>query len=286
MGYSLDNSTDTTYVHDTSLDAKVAAGTGSHTLHVKAWGDKGALCVTDVTVKIETDASVEETTGIPSYATSVSSLQALSSWRAIHDARTPGSATGKTSIVGSPSRTGKTRAFVTSYKDSGGERYEASFGDDASATNFLYDAWVYVTDSIKYVANLEMDLNQVMSNGQTVIYGVQCDGYSHTWDYTHNLGTAAHPKGHWTHTSRSCRLQDWKKNAWHHIQIGYSRTDTGRVTYKAVWLDGVKETIDATVFSAHDLGWSPTLLTNFQIDGAGGSGKSTIYLDDLTIYRW
>jgi len=42
-----------------------------------------------------------------------------------------------------------------------------------------------------------------------------------------------------------------------------------------------------TVPSAFALGWAPTLLTNFQIDGAvAGSDTATAYLDDLTIYRW
>jgi hypothetical protein len=39
--------------------------------------------------------------------------------------------------------------------------------------------------------------------------------------------------------------------------------------------------------SAFAQGWSPTLLTNFQVDSyAAGSASSTVYLDDLTIYRW
>jgi hypothetical protein len=41
------------------------------------------------------------------------------------------------------------------------------------------------------------------------------------------------------------------------------------------------------VRSAFALGWAPTLLTNFQVDGSlSTSGTATAYLDDLTIYRW
>ena len=32
-------------------------------------------------------------------------------------------------------------------------------------------------------------MNQTMENGQTVIFGFQCDGYTSTWDYTRNAGT-------------------------------------------------------------------------------------------------
>ena len=62
--------------------------------------------------------------------------------------------------------------------------------------------------------------------------------------------------------------------------------DSGVVTYKSVRLDGVNSALNATVPSAFALGWSPTLLTNFQVDGIGASGSSTVYLDNLTLYRW
>jgi len=38
--------------------------------------------------------------------------------------------------------------------------------------------------------------------------------------------------------------------------------------------------------SAFALGWGPTLLTNFQIDGLGGYGTANVYIDKLTISRW
>ena len=74
------------------------------------------------------------------------------------------------------------------YKRQGDERYYVSFGDDTESTNFLYDTWVYFTSSSSQLANLEMDVNQTMPNGQTAIFGFQCDGYSSTWDYTANKG--------------------------------------------------------------------------------------------------
>ena len=38
--------------------------------------------------------------------------------------------------------------------------------------------------------------------------------------------------------------------------------------------------------SAFGLGWSATLLTKFQIDGVGGNGSSTVYVDKMTVSRW
>ncbi len=183
-------------------------------------------------------------------------------------------------MVSSPSLSGDAREFDTTFSSSGGEIYYIDFGTDTTSTNFFYDAEVYFTSSVSTVANLEMDMNQLMANGDTVIYGFQCDGYSGTWDYTENSGGS-----HWVHSSAACDVRKWSPNAWHHIQISYSRDDSGNVTYHSVWLDGVESPINATVPSSCALGWAPVLLTNFQIDGLG-SGSNTVYLDNLTISRW
>lgn len=190
------------------------------------------------------------------------------------------------SITGSPSRSGSAREFVTHFADSGAERYSVSFGADTSSTHFFYDAWVYIAKPSSDIANLEMDINQVMENGQTVIFGFQCDGYSSTWDYSKNAGTPEKQHGEWLHSKAACDPRTWSADTWHHVQIAYSRDDVGKVTYESVWLDGKQQTINATATSAYALGWSSDLLTNFQVDGHGASGKATVYLDDFTVYRW
>ena len=289
MGYSLGNSSDTTILKGTSsIHSKVSASLGTQTLHVKSWGNRGAVCVTDVAIQVTRaiDDPAADASVVPLDAVSVSSIQTLNTWNGIHDSGTSGYSSGKMSLVGSPSHTGIPRAFVSTYSNGGGVRYWVSFGDDQTATNFLYDGWVYLTSSAGYIGNLEMDMNQTMPNGQTVIFGVQCDGYSSTWDYTENLGTPEAPKGHWAHSTAGCNPRSWSRDAWHHVEITYSRTNSGMVTYKSVWLDGVESAMNATVPSAFALGWGPTLLTNFQVDGLGASGSSTVYLDDLTVYRW
>jgi len=130
-----------------------------------------------------------------------------------------------------------------------------------------------------------MDMNQALANGDTVIYGFQCDGYSGTWDYTENQGTVSQPNDAWVHSDAPCNVKNWAKEQWHHVQISYSRDDSGNVTYNSVWLDGTEAPINATVPSLFALGWSPSLITNFQVDGSG-SGSNTVYLDELAISRW
>jgi hypothetical protein len=283
MGYSIDSSSDTALVKGTSVDRSISVGTGSHTLHVKAWGEKGSSCVTDVVITV---SAAENSASIPSNASSVSSIQALGGWQAAHDTGGQGSSYGSMSLVNSPSHSGTAREFVTSFSGNGDERYSVNFDDDSADTNFLYDGWVYFKSTSSNIGNLEMDLNQVMANGQNAIIAMQCSGYSGTWEYTKNAGTPERPIVEWKSSNATCNPRNWSPNEWHHVQIQTSRDDSGYVTYHSVWLDGHKQSINITVPSAFALGWAPTLQTQFQVDGYGGSGKATVYLDNLVVYRW
>jgi hypothetical protein len=117
----------------------------------------------------------------------------VGNWKESHDSDTPGTARGSTSIDNSPSLSGSSRKFVTTYSNHNSERYDISFRDDTTSTNYFCDGCVYLKSSSANIANLEMDMNRVISNGQTVIYGVQCDGWPGTWDYTADAGTPQHP---------------------------------------------------------------------------------------------
>jgi hypothetical protein len=281
MGYSIDDSTNTTVVYSTSINATLSSPTGSHVLHVKSWGNQGASCVTNLAI------SVGSLTPTSSTAIAVNGIQKQNYyWKGIGDSGTNGTANGSMSMTSAPSLSGSTRKFVTNYRNSGGERFWTSFGADTRAHNFLYDVYVYLDSTATDIANIEMDMNQVIGNGQTIIYGFQCDGYTSTWDYTTNAGSPQNPVDQWVHSSVPCNPRNWTRNAWHHVQIAYARDNSGNVTYKYVTLDGVQKNINETVPSAFALGWGSTLLTNFQIDGLGGYGSANVYVDKLTVYRW
>jgi hypothetical protein len=286
LGVSIDNSSATTIVNGTSLNAPIASPRGAHTLHVKSWGNQGAGCDTDVAINVVPSP----VTQLPSSAIAVQAIQSLTGWEAAYDPVTSGGANstyGVTQFSGSPSLSGQSRQFVTTASNYGGERYDVVFGADASASNFLYDGWVYLTSSASGVANLEFDLNQVLSNGQTMIYGFQCDSWSGTWDYTANAGTPSAYNDTWIHAAAPCNVKNWTPNAWHHVQISYSRDDNGNAMYHSVWLDNVELDLNVTVPDAFALGWGQILLTNFQVDsGISSESSSTVYLDNLTVYRW
>ena len=231
------------------------------------------------TSSIATKATPAAGPVIPANAIASTNIQLLDTWHFNHDPGTPGTAVGATSLVSTPSLSGNTRQFVSSYTGAGGEIYSVSYADDTTSMNFVYDAWVWI-EAGSSVANLEMDSNQVTANGQTVIYAFQCDGYAKVWDYSG-------PGAHWVKSIQPCDVANWSKDAWHHVQISYSRDDSGNVTYHSVWLDGAEQVINETVPSSFALGWQVGVVqTQFQMDGLGTSGSSTVYLDNLTISRW
>lgn len=286
MGYSFDSSSDTAVVNHQSMDIQVASSSGTHTLHVKAWGSNGSSCVTDVVVDVQS-GSEEASAEVPDDAHAVSNIQALSGWQKGHDSGGSGSSSGLTSIVPSPSLYGNTRAFQTTFSNGGDERYSVDFSDDVNAENFFYDAWVYLTNSGDQIGNLEMDVNQVMADGKTLLVGVQCDGYSGHWAYTVNTGSSSDVKPQWVSKSgTSCNPRNWSRHTWHHLQFSFSRDDSGTITYQDVWFDGTKSSLNERAYGAADLGWGPTINTQFQVDGYGSSGVVTVYMDNLTISRW
>jgi hypothetical protein len=289
MGYSLDANLDAAVVEGQSIDLEVSATSGPHILHVKSWAPEHAACVVDLNITVKAATGSGAASIIPSDAISVSSLQSLNNWLEKHDPATGANSasTGSMSIVNSPSLSGFAREFSTSYTNSGGELYSVAFGDDVNATNFVYDGWVYLQGPSSGIANIEMDMNQVVANGDVVIYAFQCDGYSGTWDYSANSGTATNHQAEWKHAAGApCNPRNWSTDTWHHVQVWYSRDDSGNVTYHSVWLDNVEEAINATVFSEFALKWDQILMINFQIDGLGASGSSKVYLDNMTVDRW
>lgn len=280
-GYSIDGG-GTTMIQSQTINTSVSAPAGGHTLHVKAWGSGGGVCVTDVAIAVTSTVAA-----VPSYSSSVSSLQTMGNWIGVHDSGTPGTSSGWMNIVSSPSRSGAARQFATSYTNYGGQRYSVSFSDDESAHNFQEDMWVYLQYPSNGVQILELDLNQVLSNGQTMLYGIQCNGWTSTWDFSTNRGSATSPKPNWVHTSSYCNPHSWGTNQWHHVQLLYSRNDSGWITYKTVTLDGKVFNIWTTAYGAYALGWGPSLIANVQVDGStSGSGGSHIFVDNMTVSRW
>jgi len=285
MGYSIDSGS--AVIEPTSFSASVSATPGLHVLHVKCWGQQvNDQLLMNINVTSSTTASTPKGPSIPSYANEEQHIQLLPNWRIKHDPATSGTSTGSMTIVSDPTISGQTAKYYTTFTNGGGVLYSVTYGNDTDSKNFVYDAQVWIASG-SVLSNLEMDNNQVLRNGDTVIYGFQCSGYSKTWEYTENAGTSTQPAAKWLKSTAPCNPGTWARDTWHHIQISYSRDDSGNVTYHSVWFDGVESPINQTVNSNFPLGWAlGVLIANFQVDGLGSSGSSTLYVDNLTMYRW
>ena len=220
---------------------------------------------------------------IPSYAIASGNLDSSTRWAGEQDAAMPGSARGSTVYPATTPSGDDARQFYMTYSGRGGVRWHISFAKDENATHFVYDTYVYLTNPSQ-VANIELDMNQVLSDGRTVIFGTQCSSYSKTWEYTIVTdGT------HWKPSNIPCNPMTWTANTWHHIQIATHRDSGGVVTYDWVNFDDTHSVFkNATGNAAAALGWAKgTLLLNFQLDGSSkDSGAITAYVHNMTILRW
>ncbi len=221
---------------------------------------------------------------IPSYAAASADLDTASNWQGEHDSGTPGGSKGSTVFPATTPLYDDAREFYMTYSGRGGERWHNSFRNDSSSTHFVLDTYVYVVNPDQ-LANLELDLNQVMSNGQTVIFGTQCSTYSGTWEWTYS----ANGGFHWHSSNVPCKTTDWAANTWHHIQIGFHRDNSGYVTHDWVEFDGVHSAFTgAGGSSARSLGWAKgSQIMNIQMDGFSKSGGTiTAYFHKTTFYEW
>ncbi|HEX3663278.1 MAG TPA: hypothetical protein VHU89_17710 [Acidobacteriaceae bacterium] len=288
MGYSIDGGALTTVSGNEIPNTSLAASVGSHTIKVTAQSSDNKTCTQDVSITV---SATSARSIIPSSSDSVSNINDSSDWKCAWDSGTGSSPNYSTCSYGiypfAPGGDGLSLMMQANAQANSGLRFSVSFGQDDTTENFFYDGYVYLNSDEMSITNIEMDMNQVIPNGDTVIYGFQCDGISKTWDYSENSGTDVEYSGHWIHSGQACDPLKWAPLEWHHVQIYYSRDASGDVTYHSVWLDGAEQDINGTVYSEYTLGWSPaTLLTNFQLDTGSNGGEPQVYLDQLTISRW
>jgi hypothetical protein len=300
FGYSIDNSSTLTLgvtAYDIDFTNQAIAA-GSHTIHFKSWTKSGICPVISTTFTVSGTAPAPPPAPappapptppsppgtIPSNATSSGDIDGATSWEYEHDTGTPGASSGSSLYPATTPSYDDAREFYMTYSDRGGERWHLSFGNDTIATHFVYDTYVYFVDPSQ-VQNVEMDVNQVMANGETVIFGTQCASGSKTWEYT----VIKNGSPHWLPSNIPCNPTTWTANTWHHVQVGVHRDSNGVVTHDWVTLDATQSAFNNAVGgSALPLGWAlGDLLTNFQIDGYNADGGSiTSYIHEMTVYYW
>ena len=293
--YSIDNNPTLFAGSVSDINATgVAIGSGTHTIHFKSWIGPAICPVVSSTFTIGGSASSGGTSSgssgsgalssLPSNAVASGNLDGLSAWADQHDTGTPGSSSGSMVYPATTPSYDDAREFYMTYSSGAGQRFHVSFDNNPTAMNFALDTYVYVTDPSQ-LQNLELDLNQVTSDGKTIMFNTQCSSDSKTWEYT----VITNGSDHWKPSNVPCNTLTWAPNTWHHIQIGYHRDNSGNVTHDWVNFDNTHSVFSNTTNPASEsLGWEKgTLLTNVQIDGLSkGSGSVTLYIHNMTFYHW
>jgi hypothetical protein len=284
---------------------------GTHTIHFKSWTSSTKCPRVDVTFTVSAGTPSGSGGGtpsgsgsgtpsgsgsgtpsgsgsgpsyVPTTATVSANLDTATNWKGEHDLGTPGSSQGSMVFPATTPVYDDAREFYMTYSGHGGHRWHDSFGMNGTATHFALDTYVYFTDPSQ-VANLELDMNQVTSAGETILYCTQCSTYSKTWEYTYVSGN--HP--HWRSSNIPCDPKTWTANTWHHIQIAYHRDNNGIVTHDWVDFDGTHNLFqNATDAGGEWLGWAKNdLVVNYQLDGASSSsGAVTSYIHNMQVYAW
>ena len=201
----------------------------------------------------------------------------LSYWCWEHDLGTVGTSTGTSSL------SGELRRFDVVWKYYGGERFHVYLGPaykDSTSTAFTTDTWIYF-NKLANVDNIEIDLNQVTANGDTVIYGLQCYFPKGVWMYVADRSG----RPHWNESTVPCTRKMWTSGVWHHVILKYHRDSAGNVTYDSVNFDTtLSKFIGASGPSDYALGWGiGRLSVNFQIGGNKTFSGTTAYLKFLTV---
>ena len=201
----------------------------------------------------------------------------FSQWCWEHDPGTPGESAGNSWLSGA------LRRFDVVWKNFGGERFHIYLGpshQDSTSTAFTIDTWVYF-NNLTDVNNIEIDLNQVTADGNTVIFGMQCYFPAGIWQYTTNRWGQTY----WNNSNVPCSRDVWTGGVWHHVILKFHRDYGGNVTYDSVNFDThVTEFVGASGPSSFWLGWDVgRQVANFQIDGNGKFSGTTAYLDAFTV---
>jgi hypothetical protein len=310
MAYSYDQNTDHIFSGAQSMQTTVTIpANGAHILHVKAWSNIGSLCENSIDLNVSASAGLVPPSGASqydhlendqNYTGSYASCGGANGpntnlWQTQPDCGTPGSNAGSTTTVSTPIYGSNTlsREYTMSYTASGGgvRWFDAKAASD-SATHFLYDAYVYVTD-VSSVMNLEMDMNHAITSPLRTVYilATQCDLSLGVWQVTTNKV--------WVNTNAPCDRSQVTSGVWHHFQMQTHHDANGGVGiyYDAVAVDGnvfnitscTNQSTGASVScesTSENLGWGGVIGPNFQIDGNGNGGTATAYTDNFTIYYW
>ena len=177
FGYSIDSTTGLvlgTTPNDIDVTAQ-SIPSGTHTIHFKSWTQPGRM--PDGQHYIHRDRrfhSGPDPDRHSSGADSSGDMDGSSKWTQAHDGGTPGTSRGSTVYPATTPLYDDARKFYMTYTDKAGERWSDTFTKDPTVY-FVLDTYIFLPNPSE-VMNIELDINQVTSNDETVILSTQCSG--------------------------------------------------------------------------------------------------------------
>ncbi len=266
FNYSIDDSK-TLYRGETPYDIDVTnheISPGKHTIHFKSATSKGECSEVSTTFNVTSSSNGRHPSSPPMPSPPAIWKLPITGYRWTTTARL-GTPTATTSYPATTPAGDDARLFSMDYWGKAGERWSNTFAKDTKSTHFVFDVYVLLPDPSQ-IQNLELDINQVAANGDTILMTTQCSSNSKKWEY----GDVDGDTDHWLVSNIPCDTEKWSANVWHHIQIGEHHDGSGVLTHDYVIFDGVYTPfVGATHRSAKNEGWRKgDINTQFQIEGS------------------
>jgi hypothetical protein len=222
---------------------------------------------------------------IPATAKNTGNILIIPGWKMEKDGGTPGTAKNISMTV---NPTAGSALFGADQTGKGGVRWSVTAAKNVSdtVTHFCYDILMQFQDPTQQ-ACVEMDINQVTSDGLTWLLCVQASEYSDSYEYT--LSKSAGGFG-WNPSTIKVNPTLWPKNVNKHIRIFTHRDlTTGKTVYDGVEEDSNYNPFAATCLGISDaaMGWTKgIILPNFQLDGANAAGHISALVQNFNISYW
>jgi hypothetical protein len=263
-----------------ALTASVTLPEGQHTMSVRAADGSGAHADSpSFKISVVSTSADNPLPTPPATALVFNNIEETTDWRSCSDCAGGGSTTANysTQLQSSPAMNGLSRQFYNGGTAWSNVLWYRSLGPHNSATNFLWDFYVYFDSTT--AANLwtaEYDLYQSIGGFEFMI-GSQCNFGEGHWD-TWNQAT-----GHWVPSSIPC--ERFSPDTWHHIQWYLQRVSLTQYRYDTVVVDGQAHTVNQT-FSGSPVNWADTLGVQWQLDLNSTGLPANEWIEKVTLTIW
>jgi hypothetical protein len=148
-----------------------------------------------------------------------------------------------------------------------------TFMSGVSATNFVYDVYLYMKSPSASRA-LEFDVVE-SSHGRHITFATQCNFSSHVFRvYSNATG--------WVNTAVAC--SSFSAYKWNHLVLEFHRTSGGNAQFVSVTRNGTKHYFNKTESGKDSSGNSTSV--SFQMDENKSATDYSVWMENLSLKYW